>query len=450
MEDYSSLKHIVKKLKNGGQVIIVDTGAVLGAEELAMIQALKSRSVGGFFEHMKKLIKSGAKKFMEMFYIGYGHKSVGDLGDAVVIIEGVSMLVPKAIQDWPLYNGQESSTRYIDFSTQPFLNPLGTSEGEAIQENWRRAYLYGLSWLQNKLKERFPIKENENEKDYSKAINARVFDIMRSFLPAGATTDLTWKMTLRQFADELLCLRHHPLEEVREIAELTEDGLMEMYPSSFSKKRYEATEDYVDTYMKNVYFDSGLKYPFIFEDFVNRRLLKEYWQVMMSRPNEKTELPKKINECGTLTFEFILDFGSFRDIQRHRAVVQQMPLLTTKYGFNEWYLSEIGELAEEMKPFIYGQRKRIESLNASPEVKQYYTGMGFNTTNRLTGGLGSLVYLVELRSTRFVHPTLVHVVRNMTDVLQDLFGPYGLVLHLDPEPNRFDVKRGMHDIVIKE
>jgi thymidylate synthase ThyX len=451
MMSISSLKHIVRPLKNGGQVIVVDDGAILNAEALAMIQAMKSRSVGGFFEHMKTLVKLGAKKFMEKFYMGYGHKSIGDCGDATVIVEGVSMLVPKAVQDWPLYNGQESSTRYIDFSKQTFLNPLGTVEGEKIQENWRKAYLHGLAWLKEvSLWERFPKNEGENEETYRKAINARAFDIMRSFLPAGATTDLTWHMNLRQFADELLWLRHHPLEEVREVAEATEDALMEMYPSSFSKKRYADTEQYIEEMMREYYFDGDLKADFAFFDNVSRRLLPRYRKAMESRPNSKTELPKKIKECGNLTFEFFLDFGSFRDIQRHRAVVEQMPLLSTEYGFHPWYFSELGEeLRKEMKSFVAEQTVLINNLPTTKEIKQYYTGMGFNTTNRVTGDLHALVYLVELRGTRFVHPTLLQRALQMASVLRIQFGDDGLVLHLDPEPNRFDVRRGTHDIVMK-
>lgn len=48
-----------------------------------------------------------------------------------------------------------------------------------------------------------------------------------------------------------------------------------------------------------------------------------------SRPNEKTELPAFLDSIGTLTYEYQLDFGSFRDVQRHRAPFQRMPLLTT-------------------------------------------------------------------------------------------------------------------------
>jgi len=73
---------------------------------------------------LEVLAEKGADNFMSKFYVGYGHKSIGDCGSITLFIEGVSMLGAKAIQDTKLYNGQEASTRYIDFSKQPILNPL--------------------------------------------------------------------------------------------------------------------------------------------------------------------------------------------------------------------------------------------------------------------------------------------------------------------------------------
>lgn len=449
--DISSLKHVRRKLKSGGQVIVVDAGAVLNAEALAMLQALHSRSLGGFDEHMEIVARKGPEKFMRDVYCGFGHKSVGDGGDALVMLEGVSMLVPKAVQDWPLYNGTEGSTRFMDFSKQKFMNPLDSEDGQRIQEAWRTAYLHGLGWLKVGLKSRFPINEGEDEKVYEKAINARACDIMRSFLPAGTQTKLSWKMTLRQFDDELLWLRHHPLEEVREVAEATEDALSEAYPNSFLKKRYDKTEEYVE-YMANqaTYFDMVFPVTFrLSENLISREMLQQnvYQRAIAVRP-PKTELPRKIRECGTLRFDFLLDFGSFRDIQRQRAVVQQMPILGTHHGFHPWYLEELGDgLRGEMESFISYQIKKINALPASKETKQYYVGMGFNTTNRLTGDLHALTYLVELRGKWDVHPTLRERALQMAEVLTRLFG---IKLHLDPQPNRFDIRRGTHDIIIKE
>lgn len=38
------------------------------------------------------------------------------------------MLAAKAIQDHPLYSGQEASTRYLDMSLQTMVNPIATDE----------------------------------------------------------------------------------------------------------------------------------------------------------------------------------------------------------------------------------------------------------------------------------------------------------------------------------
>ncbi|MEN8252563.1 MAG: hypothetical protein ABFQ53_03220, partial [Patescibacteria group bacterium] len=85
----------------------------------------------------------------------------------------------------------------------------------------------------------------------------------------------------------------------------------------------------------------------------------------------------------------------------------------------------------------------------SEEEKQYYTAMGYRVPCRVIGDLKALIYLVELRSTRFVHPTLVAQMLLMIESLKELFSSNGLIIHQDDEPNRFDISRGEHDIVEK-
>jgi len=109
----------------GADIFVLDTGAVIDAEAEAMLQALHSRSLGGLLEHLVTLMKKGAKGFIKIFYVGYGHKSIGDCGSLTVFIENVSMLVTKAVQDFMLYSGQEGSSRFIDFAKQPFINSFG-------------------------------------------------------------------------------------------------------------------------------------------------------------------------------------------------------------------------------------------------------------------------------------------------------------------------------------
>lgn len=450
MNNLDSLTHTRKTLSGGGQVVVLNTGAVINPESEAMLQALHSRSTEGIDGHLKILAEKGSEKFMSSYYVGYGHKSIGDCGSATLFIEGVSMLAAKAIQDWKLYSGQESSTRYIDFANQVFLNPAGTEAGTTIQEAWRTFYLKAVEEMKEVLKTRYPRGEDEKETVYEKAIAARAFDTTRGFLPAGATTNLAWHGNLRQFADKLALLRHHPLSEVREIAETTEQALLEAFPNSFTDKRYETTEAYNQAVMQSYYYhDAAAPVCELVHNSINRDELIKMKDLIATRP-AKTELPKWVGTTGDVAFAYLLDFGSFRDIQRHRAITQRMPLLTTELGFNEWYLDELSdELRAEAEALIATQANAITKLGLSPEDTQYYVAMGYNTSNYFVGDLPAIVYMVELRATRFVHPTLRHQAAKMAELLTNEFKNEGLVIHLDADIDRFDVKRGEHDITQK-
>ena len=444
-------KHAIENLSQGGFVLALNTGAEIDGQAEAMLQALHSRSTGGIRHHLEMLREKGAENFMEQFYVGYGHKSIGDCGSATIFVEGVSMLAAKAIQDWRLYSGQEASTRYVDFSQQKFIDPTNTEEGKEILEGWRKFYLEAQDPVREHLKKQFPLNEGEDEKIYEKAIKARAFDITRSFLPAGATTNVAWRMNFRQFADELMLLRHHPLEEVRDIAEKTEAVLRKMYSSSFGHERFPNTEEYNKKWMQGKYYyknDKAKDFELVYDN-IDRSLLSNYRDILESRPM-KTELPTAIGECGVVAYEFLLDFGSFRDLQRHRAIIQRMPLLTREHGFNKWYLNALPEeLKQKTEEFIKSQEEKIKALGIKEEDAQYFAAMGYQVPCRFSADLKALVYLAELRSTRFVHPTLVEQILKMIESMKELFEKDGLVLHLDDEPNRFDIKRGEQDIVEK-
>ena len=60
-------------------------------EDTAMMQALYSRSAESVVTHAEKVKQSGSGKFMEKFYVGYGHASIADCGSTTIFIEGVSI-----------------------------------------------------------------------------------------------------------------------------------------------------------------------------------------------------------------------------------------------------------------------------------------------------------------------------------------------------------------------
>ena len=122
-------------------------------EDLAMLQALYSRSPASVTTHLDRLQKSGSGKFMDQYYVGYGHASIGDCGATTIFIEQVSMLVAKAVQDNPLYNGQEASTRYLDFSKQSVVDPYDHPASAKIQARWIQIYNRALPLLTEALKQ---------------------------------------------------------------------------------------------------------------------------------------------------------------------------------------------------------------------------------------------------------------------------------------------------------
>ncbi len=461
MTTIEQLEHHTTHLKGGGKIVIIDSGAVLTAEMTAMLQALHSRSTGGIDAHLQVLAKVGADNFMKKYYVGYGHKSIGDCGMAIVFIEGVSMLAAKAIQDSQLYNGQEASTRYIPFDLQPIIDPVNTGASGAVLENWRQFYLKSVAEMKEELKLRhpfhpddYPPKKDGTEKSeeekmtiWENAINARAFDVTRGFLPAGVSTNLAWTTTLRQFADRITILRNHPLEEVREIAEKLEDAMIEVYENSFAKKRYEAMEAYLKGPAQDCYYYHDPKSPemeLVHDGVYRKGILNDarYTKLIADRP-AKTELPKWLGAYGTATFAWTLDFGSFRDVQRQRAVIQRMPLLTADIGFHEWYLNELTpDLRAEAIAFIESQRVATTGLTDDVATLQYYLPMGYKISNFLTGDLPALTYLVELRASSTVHPTLAFQAEKMAALLKKTYGELGLKIHLGSVAGKFDVKRG--------
>lgn len=418
-------------------------------QDNAMLQALYSRSPSSVTKHVAKVRKAGSGNFMKRFYVGYGHASIADCGSTTIFTEGLSILADKAIQDWPLYSGQETSTRYVDMSKQQIIDPIGTMGSALIIKKWMEFYLKSQEPVRNYLKQKYPKKADEDEDMHEKAIKARSFDILRGFLPAGITTQLSWHTNLRQAWDKLSLMQFNPMPEIAEIAKAMLKGLRKKYPESFSHQPAKEQEKYWNMLEEKYYYFNPKKHPvFKASTTISKAKLNEYKNIFAKRP-EKTGLPHFLTELGNVTFDFLLDFGSFRDVQRHRNGVCRMPLLTTKFGFNKWYLEQLPkEVRQEAEELIKKQKAEIKWLMVDSIYKQYYIALGFNVPCRVSYGLPATIYVTELRSGKAVHPTLRKIAHKMRESLLKMFP--GIKLNCDLNPDDWDVRRGLHDIVEKK
>lgn len=450
-----------KTTSRGAQLILIVPKSTMSAQDLAMLQSLYSRDPASIIGHLDQVAAKGAEKFMEQFFVNYGHKSIGDCGNILLAFEGVSMLTAKAIQDSQLYNGQEASTRYIDFSQQPFLhfteqNTLSTSDdgsqGAKIQQQRRQLYLDILPQVQEHLRTQYPFEPDMNEGTYNRALNARAFDIVRGLLPAGTSTSLARWSSISNASEHLSRLRCHALAEVRETAQETIALLQEVYPASFIRNIYPEREAYKTARYRDHYYLTEQT-----EEIVSMQLdtdkVKSYESLLIDRP-KGIEPPYQIGECGVVSYSQLLDFASYRDQQRHRAIVQRMGLITSKFGMHPWYLDNLPLAARQQAEQIISQQlQAIQSLDIDQFQTQYYLPMGMQIPTHLTGHIGKVIYFVELRAQKTVHPTLHHnayelaqyVEKKLNSILES-----NISLYVDPDVGGFSIKRGTQTIFKKD
>jgi thymidylate synthase ThyX len=444
---------------NNRKVILVDN---LHPEDGAMVQALYARSAESAEVHINKVLATGSGKFMEKYYVGYGHKSIADCGTTTLFIEGVSMLAAKAIQDWPLYCGQETSTRAMDMSKQKIIDPIGTDESKAILDSLMNFYISSHSRTAEEVKKRYPRKSDESPETYENAVKSRVFDILRGFLPAGITTQLSWHTNLRQAGDHLVLLAKHPLNEVREIAANLRTVLSEQYKSSAqgmslpSLSGVAATDgsEARDVWNEKIAYEFtypistfAIRNELIYKSSIDPQDLENVQHILDSRPRGSV-LPHFLTDLGQFSFLFPLDFGSFRDIQRHRNGVCRMPLLTESLGFEQWYLDQLDpELQTTAKKLLTDLHKNTKKLTSDAIISQCYIPMGYRIPCSVTYGLPATVYVLELRSTKTVHPTLRRAVHKMIEAFK-LHLP-NVPLHVDTDVDDWTVRRGAQTIIAK-
>lgn len=448
-------------------VTIIDD---VSPEDVAMLQALYSRSAESSATHLEKIRKSGSGMFMSSYYVGYGHKSIADCGTTTIFNENVSLLAAKAIQDWPLYCGQETSTRFIDMSKRDIVDPVNSSLSGKILSRWMSFYSKHQFTVGNIVKERHPKLETDGTYTYVKAVRARVFDIMRGFLPAGITTQLSWHTNLRQAGEHLSLMKHHPSPEISSLAENILSILHKSYPSSGFDYHMAAVSGVGTTgaderrkwerELVNKYAYQPEMFPLEhkFWSKENHALImivsgaiddeiSNYLEVISSRP-KGCVLPHFMSDFGQICWSFLLDFGSFRDIQRHRNGVCRMPLLTTDHGFEPWYLEQLSEeLREEATNLLQEQEQDIAKLTEDPVLRQYYIALGYRVRTDVTYGLPAAVYVMELRSGKTIHPTLRQKIHGMIETFKSRLPD--VPLHVDLEPSDWDVRRGTQTITEK-
>jgi thymidylate synthase ThyX len=400
-----------------------------------------------------------AKAFHEKWVVGYGHASVAEHAVVHLAVENVSILATKAIEDMRLASYTEKSTRYVAFDegsfvALPSLPPeLGARYDEACRSLFR-AYLSLIPRVEAKVRAAIPRGEKQAERAYESSIRAKTFDLLRGLLPASTRTNLGVTANARSIEILLSKMLASPLPEVTALAEAMHVESQAVAPTLV---KYVSKNDYRVALRETVSPMTALALPppshlatkprsgvdlLDYDgnglDRVIAALAMEAPEMTMSSEqiagavselsaDEKGELfgaaltergrfdavPRAF-EAARLAFEIVVDYGAWRDLQRHRLVSPFLQRLGCDLGYVvPPELVQMGfaeEFSAALEAIVPVWRAMVDEC---PWQAQYVVPLAYRIRTAWYLNLREWYHVVELRSSKAGHPTYRAIAQEM-------------------------------------
>jgi hypothetical protein len=134
--------------------------------------------------------------------------------------------------------------------------------------------------------------------------------------------------------------------------------------------------------------------------------------------------PDRALEAGyPLLFDIVMDFGSYRDLQRHRMFTQQRQLITPNIGFSmpddvmEAGVAGAVTEAREISESLYKKLRQ----DLGPMVGQYVVLFGHNIRFSIGANLRAMQHMIELRTVPQGHPNYRKVCQLMARAIMAKF-----------------------------
>jgi thymidylate synthase ThyX len=393
------------------------------------------------------LAREKARQFHEKWVVGYGHASVAEHAVAHIAIEDVSIVVSKLIEDNRLASFTEKSTRYVVFDQDKYYKApeLDSTPHAAVYHetigHLMQTYAELTPAAIDKIKAMVPQREGQTAGAYNSACRAKACDVLRYILPAATFTNIGLTINGRALEHMITKLLSDPLAEARDFGQAikreaekviptllkyadhnpyiadTETEIARLARSLTSTIAPEAEDENVVRLIRyeadaDDRLAAAILYPHVdiradqLNAFVGRMAIEEKERVIdeyLCRRGKWDE-PLRALEHVYYTFEILVDYGAFRDIQRHRMATQTAQPLTDSHGYETppeiiefGYESRFGELMEKAS----GAFRQLAADH--PIQAQYVLPLAYRKRSMFTWNLRSLNHFVTLRSARQGH-----------------------------------------------
>jgi thymidylate synthase ThyX len=386
-----------------------------------------------------------AKEFHEKWVVGYGHASVAEHAVAHLAVEDVSIVASKILEDTRLASYTEKSTRYVVFDRDKFYRePRLTASRHAglygetcafLLETYARLF----ERVTAAVKQEVPREAGQSERAHEAACRAKSCDILRYVLPAATLTNIGMTINGRLLEHQITKLLSHPLAEAREIGARLKAEAQQVIPTlikyadrspylvetAAAIERVAAAE-LAETAPAEAPAVSAILYGYGHLPFrqvqaraaamggeERARVIQEY--LGRRGPHDQ---PLRALEHLTYTFDILVDFGAFRDIQRHRMATQTPQESTDLHGY-----STPPEIARYGLSEPYGEcMARAEASYRTiasdfPREAQYVLPLAFRKRVLFTWNLREVYHFVELRSGKQGHASYRQIAQ---DVFREL------------------------------
>lgn len=401
------------------------------------------------------LAKKKAKEFHEKWVVGYGHASVAEHAVAHLAIEDVSIVASKTIEDTRLASYTEKSTRYVVFDRDKFyrLPRLLASPHARLYEDTCSFLLETYTRLTEPvvaaIKREAPREETQSERGHETACLAKSCDILRYVLPAATLTNIGMTVNGRMLEHLITKLLSHPLEESREIGTLMKAEAEKIIPTLLKYAEYNgfmaethqameivASRQFAGRSPAEAPDVSLVRYPEDAEEQLVAAILYGYTahpyrqvqeHVGRLSQEEKTRVideylrrrgkhdqPLRALEHLTYTFDILVDFGAFRDIQRHRMATQTPQEFGPIHGYTT--PPEIARygLLPAYEECMARARETYEVIARDfPREAQYVLPLAFRKRVLFTWNLREIHHFAQLRSAQQGHISYRHIAQQV-------------------------------------
>lgn len=389
----------------------------------AAVLAKYSRSPHSARHILSELTEEKSNKFHDKWTVGYGHSSVAELASVAMCIEGISIVASKIVESMPRAAYSEKSTRYQKFSSESFIVPPGAPQ--TMKKFARRLY-EAYDRFHDPMIERCAMLMGMDPHDPQvlkrREVRARAFDNIRYLLPAGTGTNVGVVMNVRDAQEMIAMMADHRNPEVRAIGEEIKKTVSKTCPSLIrhvtptgfflpewglgpisAKYCFNDPSWYVDIHQPHLLADP-LQVQKSMESFIADRHAMS-WSAFCAFMNERPEhaavpdIFKKVR----LTFDVLMDYGAFRDLQRHRRCDQFIETLNTTFGYVIPDDIAGSDLEGEYREIMDSVRSYSDDVMDDPDLSQYVIPLGYLHRSLFQMDLKELYYVVELRTRDHGH-----------------------------------------------